>query len=474
MAPKKKGGGGKKAEAPKDPGVEGRGDIPLPENCRDFYLIQIRDLEGRLARYQRKWDERQVNEGLFRMEHDKTVRNNKEIVAFLKKTLNQRVDEIADVNEQLNTLQQAKDTEKDAFEVQLAQVRHEFQETKDQLTTENMMLSGKLAALEEFRIQKEEYMAKFAALEDQLKKQEEAHKEYTYNLERKVVLDKERLKKEMVQRVNMVAAEFRKISNSQMAETTKRAIRENVAISLQLTKMSDCSCDLIQENDRLKEAQAEAQKQLELLEHNEKTMAKNSLSNQKVGMIGMLTSKCKEQQVLVDEYMQQKAAMAQLEEAYEALQRDNKVLRYLLAERVLASRLQPVSVVNRNPCCATAPPLTSQERPTEEEDGHFDVLFQLRRNEALQSLLALLRRGSAARARPQQEFQLYRAPGEEQDSESAADRYGRGRGCPRPRRGKSCQEPSWPDRSTLDPKSALGYGHFAPECLGQSEGGKRT
>uniref|UniRef100_A0A674K9F8 Cilia- and flagella-associated protein 157 n=1 Tax=Terrapene triunguis TaxID=2587831 RepID=A0A674K9F8_9SAUR len=234
------------------------------------------------GRYQRKWDELQVNETLFRVEYDQMANDNKEIVAFLKKTLNQRVDEIADLNDQLLSLQQAKESEKDAFEAQLAQVRHEFQETKDQLTSENMLLSGKLAALEEFRIQKDELMGKFAALEEQLKKQEDDHKEYIYNLERKAVLDKDRLKKEMMQRVNVVAAEFRKVSNSQMAETTKRTIRENVAINVQLAKMSDRSYDLIQENDMLKEAQAEMQKQLEMLEHNEKQMAKNSLSNQKV------------------------------------------------------------------------------------------------------------------------------------------------------------------------------------------------
>ena len=48
-----------------------------------------------------------------------------------------------------------------------------------------------------------------------------------------------RLKKEMILRVNQVAAEFRKVSNKQMAETTKRTIRENVSINAQLAKMSD-------------------------------------------------------------------------------------------------------------------------------------------------------------------------------------------------------------------------------------------
>ena len=55
----------------------------------------------------------------------------------------------------------------------------------------------------------------------------------------------QRLKKEMVMRVNQVAAEFRKVSNKQMAETTKRTIRENVAINAQLTKMSDKTLEMI-------------------------------------------------------------------------------------------------------------------------------------------------------------------------------------------------------------------------------------
>lgn len=81
-----------------------------------------------------------MQEKLFRQEFEQLANNKKEIVAFLKRTLNQRVDEITDLNEQLQSLQLAKEMEKDAFEAQLAQVRHEFQETKDQLTTENIIL----------------------------------------------------------------------------------------------------------------------------------------------------------------------------------------------------------------------------------------------------------------------------------------------------------------------------------------------
>ncbi|XP_062815949.1 cilia- and flagella-associated protein 157 isoform X1 [Anolis carolinensis] len=406
-APKKK-SGRKKEEAPKEPDFD---EAIVPEHSREFYLIQIRDLEKRLARYQKKWDELQLSEELFRTEYEKMIADNKEIVSFLKKTLNQRVDEIADLTLQLQNLQQAKDIEKDAFEAQLAQLRHEFQETKDVLTAENMTLSAKLAALEEFRIQKDEIMAKFADLEDQLKKQEEDHKATIYNLEKKAVIDKERLKKDMLHRVNAVAAEFRKVSNNQMAETTKRTIRENVAISIQLTKITEQSLHLIQENDRLKEAHAEALQQLRLLEQNEKLMARNSVSNHKV--IWMLTNKCKELQDQVDEYVQMRKAMAQTQESNERLEEINAALREELnalkvdiarkqsehEDRVKAfqdehERRMFAERVLRH-MSAGLKEILAQLPCDEDEDGGLDVVFQVRRNDALQGLLKLLNRSIA-------------------------------------------------------------------------------
>ena len=55
-----------------------------------------------------------------------------------------------------------------------------------------MVLGGKLASLEEFRVQKEELMSKFEQMELNLKKQEDDHREHIYQLERKQVVDKDR------------------------------------------------------------------------------------------------------------------------------------------------------------------------------------------------------------------------------------------------------------------------------------------
>ena len=51
---------------------------------------------------------------------------------------------------------------------------------------------GKLAALEEFKIQKEDYVLQMATLREQIAQQEADHKEEIYRLERKQVVDKDR------------------------------------------------------------------------------------------------------------------------------------------------------------------------------------------------------------------------------------------------------------------------------------------
>ena len=69
--------------------------------------------------------------------------NKERFFSLNKKEVSFVGDEIQDLSERLIGIQQAKDTEKDQYEQQLQQIRNEFQETKDQLTSENMIL-GKL------------------------------------------------------------------------------------------------------------------------------------------------------------------------------------------------------------------------------------------------------------------------------------------------------------------------------------------
>ncbi|XP_020821098.1 cilia- and flagella-associated protein 157-like [Phascolarctos cinereus] len=405
MAPKKKGEGKKKKKKKTEIQAATKAIEEVVTETQEFYHIQIRDLENRLDRYKEKWDEFSQQDKVFQEEFNQLAHNKKEVVSFLKRTLNQRVDEIADLNSQLQGLQISKEMEKDAFEARLAQVRHEFQETKDQLTMENIMLGGKLAALEEFQFQKADLLAKFSLLEDQLKKQRDDYKSYVCHMERKALMDKERLRKDIIHRINTVAAEFRRFSSSQMAETTKRAIRENVTVALGLAKINSGNLEQIKENNVLKESKEELCKQLALLERDEKTMAKNSLTHIKV--IQLLSEKCQEQQHAEIEADQLQIILSQAEIAFQQVEEDNKELKnkikslrlQLNSQKTEGKRLrrelekerdnrQSLEVLLTKATCHLQDLLKAH--PEKTEACKIDILFQLGRKEMLQQLLDML------------------------------------------------------------------------------------
>lgn len=83
-------------------------------------------------------------------------------------------------------------------------------------------------------------------------------------------------------KVNSVANEFRKVSDQQMVETTKRTIRENVSISQQLSKMSEKTMALLRENEALRMKEKELSTRVELLESSSREVTKKNVSNQKV------------------------------------------------------------------------------------------------------------------------------------------------------------------------------------------------
>ncbi|KAM9070510.1 cilia- and flagella-associated protein 157-like [Sarcophilus harrisii] len=372
---------------------------------QEFYHRQIQELENQLERYRKKWDELSQQEKAFQEEFDQLAHNKKEVVSFLKRTLNQRVDEIAELNSQLQGLQISKEMEKDAFEAQLAQVRHEFQETKDQLTMENITLGAKLAALEEFQFQKSDLMSKFSLLEEQLKKQQDDYKSYVYHMEMKALTDKERLRKDIIHRISTVAAEFREVSSSQMAETTKRAIRENMAVALDLARINMGNSEQVKENDALKESKVEMCNQLALMERNEKTMMKNSLTHIKI--IQLLSEKYQQQQHAEIEADQLRIILNQAEIAFQKMEEDNKELknRIKILKRQLSSQnteekrllrelekekenRQSLEVLLTKVTCHLQDLLKA--RPDKTEAGEVDLLFQLGKKEMLRQLLTML------------------------------------------------------------------------------------
>lgn len=113
-----------------------------------------------------------------------------------------------------------------------------------------------------------------------------------------------RMKKEMVTKVNSVAAEFRKVSDIQMAETTKRAIRENVSVNQQLSKMSEKTTQFIQDIELMKQKEKDLARKVDILEFSNQELTMKNVSCQKV--LKLMRDKMGEREVWNSE-LEQKA-----------------------------------------------------------------------------------------------------------------------------------------------------------------------
>jgi chromosome segregation ATPase len=285
MPPKKKKGKGKKGSAKKKSAGRQREKpgVPevLPELSKQFYLVQIEDLEKRIRRYQEKCDQLELKSRDLEAEVKRMEETRHDMSKLFNKQLEERATRVANLEETGEALDQQLRAEREEYEAQIKSMRETAQLTRDQLRSEITILRSNLDSLDEFRLRKEEIETEMADLRRQLEQKDQHHEEVLYELERKTVQDKNRMKRELEQRLNDVATEFRRVSNKQMAETTKRTLRDNIRYSNQLGEMSGKTEDLLQQNETLKKKEKEYRLKIGILEENEKELAKKHLSSKK-------------------------------------------------------------------------------------------------------------------------------------------------------------------------------------------------
>ncbi|KAL0979604.1 hypothetical protein UPYG_G00187190 [Umbra pygmaea] len=377
-------------------------DDVLSEGGTNFYRSQIRDLEEQLEKYQHKCDELEVQQKDFTSRYCTIEKEKKDIVLYLKRSLAQKENELTYLSESLVGLQQAKDAEKESSELQLNQLRKEFQEKQDKVTSENKVLAGKIAALDEFRVQKEQMIGLLQGLEEQLEKQSQEHKKVTDSLEKKAVLDNDRLKNEMQQHVAAVAAEFRRLSDKNIPETTMRAIHENLSVTAQLSQLSERCKELLEENDDLRKTEKQTRREKEISQDLLNHMTRKSVSNEKV--IGLLTEKCQQMQSELEEHRRAQEDHQNCQKDHVSLLAELDALRHSQASVLEESRknhaeadrlgaeLQEQKEVRGNletilHTVAFTLKQALKEVP-EEEDSEVEKMF--RKNQMMQKLLAVL------------------------------------------------------------------------------------
>ena len=165
---------------------------------------------------------------------------------------------------------------------------NKFKMMHDNLSSEIKLLTGKLNSMEEFRLQRDDLMAKFDTQEMELKEQAKKHKAILYEMERKVILDKERMRKDVENKLLELSTEFTKTSDLRVAASTQRLVRENIALNNDMDRMIFTQERLHRENEEMKKKHREIAGQYEASAAEKKRLIKTG--EQQLEIIKSLTS----------------------------------------------------------------------------------------------------------------------------------------------------------------------------------------
>ncbi|XP_063382227.1 cilia- and flagella-associated protein 157 [Cydia fagiglandana] len=310
---------------------------------RTFLELQLAEANRKVARLRTTVEELELRNEVIKKDYDKLDEDRTDIIAHLKRVLNNKNGEINELKEQVKTLEEASLVETAEHKKNIAEVQKNFKIMKEQLTSECKLLTSKLNTMEEFRITRDILMAKFEKQERQLKEQEMMYKRKIYEIEKKFVIGKDKLKKEMENRLMQLAQDFQDNTGLKIAATTHRVIRENIAINNELEKILASQAKLVNQNEKYKEKEDAAKLAKELAEEERDLAIKKSIAQLKViDQLTTITQNVKKDKALMavqnDNIDQLKAKIQQLSK-----QNENLILKVRILEQNLHGKMNEQS-----------------------------------------------------------------------------------------------------------------------------------
>ncbi|KAI8909707.1 hypothetical protein EDD86DRAFT_206108 [Gorgonomyces haynaldii] len=290
--------GKKEKQAPSEADAAAAKQDEQTQRNIEYYELRHKEMTEKLDKLKLKveWvtkENEMLTKAQTKFNHDK-----QDIVEFLNIKVGEHEKMISHLEIKCHTLEDEKKLLEGKVKMEIDAAKGLIKQDMDLLQAQCNRYKSELSELTEFSKKKEELEGQLRQYKLLLEKKEQEYKDTVHTLERKVLQDKNRMKREMLQKLNEAVASFRRVADQQMAETTKRAIRENMIISSQLKKMSSKVLELVAENDTLSQKVKKVQINNSLLVDSEKELVKRNFANQKV--IKMLVDKLKESDQMLE------------------------------------------------------------------------------------------------------------------------------------------------------------------------------
>ncbi|CAH0682943.1 unnamed protein product [Spodoptera exigua] len=268
---------------------------------RTLYELQLADCNRKVARLRQAVDEFEIRNEELQKAYDKLDEDRADIIAYLKKTLNVKTEENNELKEKVKGLEELREIETNQFKESVDELKKNFTTMKDQLTSENKLLAGKLNTLEEFRAIRDDLMRKFDNQERSFEEQEIKYKRMIYDAEKKFIIGKDKLKREMEERLLHLAQEFQDASEMRIAASTHRVIRENIALNNQLDSLLMTQAKVAEQNEKFREDERAAQCAREVAEEErDKAINKSIIQLKVIDQLTTAFQDVKKQKALYD------------------------------------------------------------------------------------------------------------------------------------------------------------------------------
>ncbi|CAH1407582.1 unnamed protein product [Nezara viridula] len=219
---------------------------------KEFYVLEITNLNRTIARLRTVCAELENENDDCKKKYKTLDQDRNDVIAYLKKSLTQKQDEIVDFTNRLEAMLKEKKTEIQKFETKIQEMERKYNDMSSTLTAEITLLNGKLNSLEEFKLQKDCMIKKYLDLEETLKKEAERHLEKETIIENQSLIHKESMRLDIEKKLLNLSINLQKDTQYRIAETTQNVVKENIALNNELNLIIVSWQKLFDQNEFLK------------------------------------------------------------------------------------------------------------------------------------------------------------------------------------------------------------------------------